>query len=437
MTHASTSTLAPTPASPAGLDQIRTRQPWIQLVLGMIAMMAISSPQYVWALFVQPFRSSLDVSLSALQVTFALFSIFQCGIGPLHGELASRFSSRTFAAAGGLLVGLSWISSAYVTSLPLLYITYGVLSGIGTGWVYVAVIELMVQWFPRRRGFAVGMAAGCYGLGAIVTTFPIASSIRNHGLQTTLVVFGVVLSAIIVLASLGMKRVTATNQSEENASPTTTSAAHFNSREMLRTPLFWLMFFIMAMVATGGLMAISQLGALATHFGISDTTLVLGMAALPLALTLDRAANGLTRPFFGWISDRIGREPTMLIAFLMEAASILLLLKFGSNPVAFVVLSAVVFFGWGEIYSLFPSLQADAFGTKHAAKNFGYLLIATAVGSILGGPLAALLYEKTQSWDLIFYCIAGLDILAALLALFVLKPMRVRWVNSARLDRQS
>lgn len=437
MTHASTSTLAPTPASPAGLDQIRTRQPWIQLVLGMIAMMAISSPQYVWALFVQPFRSSLDVSLSALQVTFALFSIFQCGIGPLHGELASRFSSRTFAAAGGLLVGLSWISSAYVTSLPLLYITYGVLSGIGTGWVYVAVIELMVQWFPRRRGFAVGMAAGCYGLGAIVTTFPIASSIRNHGLQTTLVVFGVVLSAIIVLASLGMKRVAATNLSEENVSPATTPAANFNPREMLRTPLFWLMFFIMAMVATGGLMAISQLGALATHFGISDTTLVLGMAALPLALTLDRAANGLTRPFFGWISDRIGREPTMLIAFLMEAASILLLLKFGSNPVAFVVLSAVVFFGWGEIYSLFPSLQADAFGTKHAAKNFGYLLIATAVGSILGGPLAALLYEKTQSWDLIFYCIAGLDILAALLALFVLKPMRVRWVNSARLDRQS
>ncbi|CAM4420614.1 oxalate/formate MFS antiporter [Bordetella tumbae] len=432
-------TLSSTPAIAASgpADQSRSSQPWIQLVLGMIAMMAISSPQYVWALFVQPFKSSLDVSLSALQVTFALFSIFQCGIGPLHGELASRFSSRAFAAAGGLLVGLSWISSAYVTSLPLLYITYGVLSGIGTGWVYVAVIELMVQWFPRRRGFAVGMAAGCYGLGAIVTTFPIASSIRDHGLQTTLVVFGMMLSAVIVLASLGMKRASAPPRAELPSQPGMASTRDFNSREMLRTPLFWLMFFIMALVATGGLMAISQLGALAVHFGISDQTLVLGMAALPLALTLDRAANGLTRPFFGWISDRIGREPTMLIAFLMEAASILLLLKFGSNPVAFVLLSAVVFFGWGEIYSLFPSLQADAFGTTHAARNFGYLLIATAVGSILGGPLAALLYEKTQSWDLIFYSIAGLDILAALLAFFVLQPMRIRWVNNAHLQKQA
>src|SRR5690606_21647762 len=137
----------------------------------------------------------------------------------------------------------------------------------------------------------------------IFTTFPIASSIREHGLQTTLVVFGMVLSAVIVLASLGMKRASAQSRTEPPSQPGMASARHFNSREMLRTPLFWLMFFIMALVATGGLMAISQLGALAVHFGISDQTLVLGMAALPLALTLDRAANGLTRPFFGWISD--------------------------------------------------------------------------------------------------------------------------------------
>jgi OFA family oxalate/formate antiporter-like MFS transporter len=430
-----TSTLSADPSAGTAPYKAAGNAPWIQLALGMVAMMAISSPQYVWALFVQPLQTSLGVSLSALQVTFALFSIFQCGIGPAHGELASRFSSRAFAAMGGLLVGLSWVSSAYVTSLPWLYLTYGVLSGIGTGWVYVAVVELMVQWFPARRGFAVGMVAGCYGFGAIVTTFPIAASIRDNGLQKTLVMFGIALAVIIVLAALGMKRVVAPKDPVDAALAAAIPVAPgYAPREMLKTPLFWLMFLIMAMVATGGLMAISQLGALARHFGISGETAVMGMAALPLALTLDRIANGLTRPFFGWVSDRIGREPTMLVAFMLEAFAILMLLKLGTNPVAFVVLSAVVFFGWGEIYSLFPSLQADVFGVRHAAKNFGYLLIATAVGSILGGPLAALLYEKTQSWDLIIYIIVVMDIAAALLSIAVLKPMRVRWVDQARQD---
>ncbi|OZI60632.1 oxalate/formate MFS antiporter [Bordetella genomosp. 11] len=428
---------APNPST-SSLDALTLKRtestPWVQLALGMIAMLAISSPQYVWALFVQPMQASLGVSLSALQVTFALFSICQCGIGPLHGELAARVSSRTFVIMGGVLVGLSWVSSAYVTSLPMLYLTYGVLSGIGTGWVYVAVVELMVQWFPRRRGFAVGMVAGCYGLGAIVTTFPIAGSLRDSGLQDTLVMFGIVLAAIIVLAALGMKRLESPGRQYAGHGPVApdTAATGYTPSQMLRTPLFWLMFAIMAMVATGGLMAISQLGALASHFGITNTTLVLGMAALPLALTLDRAANGLTRPFFGWVSDRIGREPTMLLAFLLEALSIFLLLKLGTHPVAFVVLSAVVFFGWGEIYSLFPSLQADVFGTRHAARNFGYLLIATAVGSVLGGPIAALLFEKTRSWDIVFHCIIALDVAAALLSILVLKPMRVRWMAAAR-----
>lgn len=429
---------APNPSTPS-LDVLPLKRsestPWLQLALGMIAMLAISSPQYVWALFVQPMQATLGVSLSALQVTFALFSIFQCGIGPLHGELAARVSSRTFVILGGVLVGLSWVSSAYVTSLPALYLTYGVLSGIGTGWVYVAVVELMVQWFPRRRGFAVGMVAGCYGLGAIVTTFPIAASLRDSGLRDTLVMFGIALAAIIIVSALGMRRLDASTQrSHPDLAAPAAGPPGYTPGQMLRTPLFWLMFAIMAMVATGGLMAISQLGALASHFGITSSTLVLGMAALPLALTLDRAANGLTRPFFGWVSDKIGREPTMLLAFLLEALSIFLLLKLGAHPVAFVVLSAVVFFGWGEIYSLFPSLQADVFGTRHAARNFGYLLIATAVGSVLGGPIAALLFEKTRSWDIVFHCIIALDVAAALLSILVLKPMRVRWMAAARRD---
>jgi MFS family permease len=176
-------------------------------------------------------------------------------------------------------------------------------------------------------------------------------------------------------------------------------------------------------------MVISQIGAFAADFGITPQVTVLGLAALPLALTVDRAANGVTRPFFGWVSDHIGRENTMVIAFTLEGIAILLLLQFGTDPLLFVLLTGLVFFGWGEIFSLFPSLQADLFGPKHAANNFGFLLIATAVGSILGGPLAALLYEQTGSWPAVFLIVAAMDFLTAGLAWFVLKPMRRGWVR--------
>jgi len=387
-------------------------------------MVAISSPQYVWALLVQPLQTSLQANLSVVQVTFAVYMICQSGIGPLHGELACRVSARYFAAAGGLLIGISWISSAFVTQPWLLYITYGVLSGIGTGWVYVAVIELMLRWFPQRRGLAVGLVAACYGLGAIVTTFPISWSLDAIGLQKTFIVFGVLLGAVVILCALGMKR---PGDAPNTPRPAMASAG-ISPSAMLRTPIFWWMFVTMALVATGGLMAISQLGALASHFGISKQTTVWGMAALPLALTIDRIANGVTRPLFGWVSDRIGRENTMFVAFILEAAAIYLLLHLGANPVLFVLLSAVVFFGWGEIYSLFPSLQADIFGTEHAARNFGWLLVATAIAAVLAGPLAAWLYERLDSWDLIFHLIIGMDIAAALIAVLVLKRKRAAWL---------
>ena len=333
----------PLPRSPLPQSSVR----WHQLVLGVIAMMAISSPQYVWALFVQPMLSSFNASLSALQVTIALFSIFQCGFGPMHGYFAGKSTPRRFATIGGLLVAASWISSAYATSLPVLYVTYGVLSGVGTGMIYVAVIELMTQWFPDRRGLAIGMAAGSYGFGAIVTTFPIDIAIKALGYQSTLLVFGIVLGLVCVLAAQGMRRPPKDHMADFRAAAEARMAGlrSYTPREMLGTPIFWLLFVMMTMVATGGLMVISQIGAFAKDFGITKDVMVLGMAALPLALTVDRVANGLTRPFFGWVSDHLGRENTMVVAFALEGLSILLLLKFGNDPLLFVLLTGVVFFG--------------------------------------------------------------------------------------------
>ena len=317
--------------------------------------------------------------------------------------------------------GLGWITAAYATSLTGLYLTYGLFCGIGTGIVYVGIVGLMVRWFPDRRGLATGVVAAGYGFGAILTTFPIDSMMKESGYQHTLVVFGIILGLVGAAAALAMR--SPTTEDVLPPPPAQASTVGATPAQMLRSKVFYLMFVMMTMMSTGGLMIISQFAAFSRDFGVASVT-VFGLAALPLALTVDRLTNGLTRPFFGWVSDRIGRENTMGIAFLMEAASVTLMVLFRDNALVFVILSGVVFFGWGEIFSLFPSTLTDTFGAKHATTNYGLLYVAQGIGSILGGPLAALLREQTGSWLPVFVIIIALDALTGILALTLLKPMR-------------
>jgi OFA family oxalate/formate antiporter-like MFS transporter len=205
-----------------------------------------------------------------------------------------------------------------------------------------------------------------------------------------------------------------------------TTAVEFTPKEMLKTPIFWLMFGMMTMMSTGGLMVISQFANFAKDFGVANV-MVWGAAALPLALTVDRITNGLTRPFFGWVSDRIGRENTMGIAFILEAVAIGMMLAYRENAMALVVLSGLVFFGWGEIFSLFPSTLTDTFGAKNATTNYGFLYMAQGIGSVLGGPVAAWIHDSSGSWMPVFTLIIVMDVLTGLLALFLLKPMRAAW----------
>jgi OFA family oxalate/formate antiporter-like MFS transporter len=401
--------------------QSATSTRWTQLVLGLIAMMSISSPQYGWTFFTKPLQDSLGVSLSALQVTFTIVIVLQTFLSPLQGYLIDRFGARFLIATGCLLSGLGWITAGFATSLIGLYLTYGLFCGIGTGIVYVGVVGLMVRWFPDRRGFATGVVAAGYGFGALLTNNAVYNMINESGHQHTLIVFGIILGLVGAAAALALRLPTADDILP--LPPPMSSAKSTAPKEMLQTKVFWLMFVMMTMMSTGGLMIISQFAAFSRDFGVTGVT-VLGMAALPLALNIDRITNGLTRPFFGWVSDRIGRENTMALAFLMEAASVTLMVLFRDNTLVFVLLSGVVFFGWGEIFSLFPSTLTDTFGATHATTNYGLLYIAQGIGSILGGPLAALLREQTGSWLPVFAIIIAMDTLTGILALAALKPMR-------------
>jgi OFA family oxalate/formate antiporter-like MFS transporter len=401
---------------------------WCQLVLGLIAMMAISSPQYVWTLFTGPLNQKLGTTLAELQWTFSLLIILQTWCSPMQAYLVDRFGPRMLISIGALMSGGGWVLSAYVDNIWALYFTYGIICGFGTGIIYVGIIGLKMRWFPDRRGLATGLAAAGYGFGAIFTSFPIDSMIKSSGYAHTLVVFGVVLGLIGIIAAQWM-RVPPEGWLPAGYSPaaatTMQSKRSYTPREMLQSPIFWLLFIMMSMMSTSGLMVVSNVGPFAKEFKVADV-LVIGMAALPLSLTLSRFTNGLTRPFFGWVSDQIGREMTMFIAFSLECAAILILFAFIDRPALFVVLTGLVFFGWGEIFSLFPSTLTDTFGPKFAATNYGFLYIAQGVGSILGGPAAAYIKQTTGSCPSVFIIVAVLANVTAVLAITVLPSMRAK-----------
>jgi MFS transporter, OFA family, oxalate/formate antiporter len=401
---------------------------WVQLGLGVVAMMAISSPQYVWTLFTGPLNQRLGTTLAELQWTFSLLIILQTWLSPFQAFLVDRFGPRRLISVGAIMAGGSWVLAASVDNLLALYLTYGVIGGFGTGIIYVGIIGLMVRWFPDRRGFATGLAAAGYGFGAFFTSVPIDSMIKSTGYAHTLVVWGVIQAVLGVIVAQGLKvppeQQTDVLRAEHRVTHSETP------KQMLQNPIFYLLFVMMSLMSTSGLMVTSNVGPFARDYKVADI-LVLGIGALPLSLTLSRVTNGLTRPFFGWVSDHIGRETTMALAFSLEAVAILVLFAFITNPALFVVLTGLVFFGWGEIFSLFPATLTDTFGPKYAATNYGFLYIAQGVGSILGGPAAAFLKQATGSWSAVFIVVACLDALTAVLAITALRSLRRRHLQAA------
>jgi MFS transporter, OFA family, oxalate/formate antiporter len=406
---------------------------WLQLLFGFLVMMTISSPQYVWTLFTTEFMKSTGSKLSDVQWTITLLIVLQTWLAPAQGWLVERFGPKRLIGLGAVLSGLGWVASSQISSLWGLYLTYGLLCGVGTGIVYIGIIGLMVKWFPERRGFATGIVAAGYGFGAIFTTFPIDSMMKTQGYQPTLLLFGAIFAVVGLLSAMMLR---APRDGEVAAIPglakLVAGVNDYSPKEMLKTPIFWLMFLMFSMMSTGGLMVITQFKAFSQSFGIDSKTMVtifgVAMVAIPAALTFDRITNGLTRPIFGWISDNIGRENTMGIAFILEGIAIWAMLQYRTDPFMLIVLSGLVFFGWGEIFSLFPSTLTDTFGAKNATTNYGFLYMAQGVGSFLGAPVAAMIFESTGSWMPVFYTIISMDILTGVLALFVLKGMRQRFL---------
>jgi len=406
---------------------------WVQLSACIVAMMAIANLQYAWTLFTKPLTSSLHVTLAAVQVAFAAFIFAETWLVPFEGYLIDRMGPRLVIGIGGLLVGAGWIGSGYATTVTGVIIWYAV-GGIGAGAVYGGCTGNVLKWFPDRRGLCAGIVSGAYGLGTAVTVAPIAKMIKASGYQHTFIFWGIVQGVIVFAAAMFIVapvRGWMPRQWKPNIK-VPQSAIDMTWLQMLKQPSFYVIYIMMTLVAFGGLVVTSQLKEIAGFYKVDKVIVAFGLSAAILAIQLNRIVNGLTRPLWGWISDHIGRENAMFTAFLIEGIAIWGWLQTIHRPVMFVLLSSLVFFAWGEIFSLFPSITADLFGRRWATTNYGIVYTAKGTAAIFAAPVAAYVMLRTGSWVPVFYVMVACDIIAAFMALLWLKPVAKRTIAEAK-----
>jgi MFS transporter, OFA family, oxalate/formate antiporter len=401
---------------------------WVQLIFGVICMAMVANLQYGWTIFVNPIDARYHWGKAAIQVAFTLFILLETWLVPFEAYLADRFGPRPLVMVGAVLIALCWIIYSRASTLSTLYVGAGI-GGIGTGLVYGTCIGNAVKWFQRRRGLAAGITAAGFGAGAALTIVPLTRSLRTSGYQATLFNFALIQGGVVLVAALALKKPPkALRKANPRLVQTQTDSTPIQT---LQSGLFWIMYAAFVLVAASGLMVTAQLAPIATGFKIEKvpvTLLGFTIPALTFALSLNNLMNGVGRPVFGWLSDVIGRESTLFLTFLAEGFAVLALARYGSNPVSFVIVAALTFLVWGDIYSIFPALTSDQFGRKYASTN--YALMYTAKGcAALFVPLGSLIAVRTGSWFTTLLVAAIADIVAAFLMIGLVRPLRTREVR--------
>ena len=400
---------------------------WVQLILGIVCMATVANLQYGWTLFVAPIQDKYGWARTSIQLAFTIFILFETWLVPVEGWAADKWGPGPVIMFGAIFAALGWVMNSFADSLTMLYAA-AVISGLGAGAVYGTAVGQAVKWFPDKRGLAAGATAAGFGAGAAFTVIPVADMVLNQGYERAFLVFGIGQGVVIGICSFFMPRVKL-NPAIKAVPRVITSKMDFTPLQIVREPIFWLIYICFVGVASGGIMATASFGPVSRDYGLARIPVTLLGATLPLltmAMAVDNIANGATRPLCGYISDRIGRENTMLIVFGAEGLSLLGMMAYGRDPWGFMIFAALIFAFWGEIFSLFPSMCADTFGAKNAAGNAGTLYTAKGTSSILV-PFAAVL-SAGGNWDRVFILSACIAFICSFLAFFVLKPWRRRFI---------
>ena len=412
-------------AAPAATSTLSATR-WSQLIFVIVCMVMIANLQYGWTLFVNPINKATGWSIASIQFAYSMFIALETWLTPIQGWivdiLGPRRGPKIMVAFGGFMVAVGWIINSTADSLTMLYIG-AIVSGTGGGAIYATSVGHAVKWFPDRRGLAVGLTAAGYGAGAALTVIPIRYVIDTSGYQAAFFWFGLLQGGVVFILAWLLRAPDPGELPSTAAPKVQQSTRSYSPGEVLQTPVFWLLYIMFVMVSASGLMAAAQIAPIASDFGVANTVVLLGGTTLTVALIVDNVANGAARPLFGWISDNIGREYTMAIAFGLGGVAYWLLGSLGTAPWAFVVFAAMIFLTWGEIFSLFPSTCTDTFGPKFATVNLSLLYTAKGTSAFLT-PVANMIKDATGSWQMVFLVTTLMNFAVVALALFVLRPMR-------------
>src|SRR5271157_2939788 len=408
----------------AGSGSLENR--WVQLTIMVLSTVTLSNMQYGWTLFVNPMRNETHWTTVGIQLAFSILIFLNTWLAPLEGWVADRYGPRFVVMLGGLAAGTSWVMNSRAHSLQTLYVAAAI-GGLGIGCVFGTCMGTALKWFPERRGFASGMIAAGYGLGAAITAIPTSRMILASGYRHTFFFFGLLqgvsifcLGAFLIKPAVSVHRLSSTGRIRQGQ--------EFTPSQTVQTKVFWMIYLVYLMIGSGGMIVTAQLGPIARDFGVENQTIALLGLSMPLvamAVSIDNLANGLTRPFSGFLSDKIGRENTMLLMFCSEGIAFLGMAAFGRQPLAFLLFAALIFLFWGEIFSLFPAICGDTFGVKNATANNGLLYTAKGTSALVV-PLANLLVSATGTWMAVLLLMAVSSLGAGLLAKLVVEPMRRR-----------
>jgi MFS transporter, OFA family, oxalate/formate antiporter len=391
---------------------------WVRLWSAFVGMVMIGNLQYAWTLFAEPMvnaHAAQHWDLSDVQWGFGLFIAAGTWAAPFFASYIDKHGPRLFMILAGLGCAIGWGSLGHVPNLVAFYILFS-MAGIGVACVYACGVSMAVKWFPDKRGTASGIITAGYGMGAAAFNPLFNYLIQAIGYSQTLLWIGITHGALIAVSGLALVNPPADYKVAGVAAVKPNVRRHdlqFTRWEMLRTPQFYFLFVAMLSIGIGGLMVTAQLKPVATNFGI-------GATALTVALILTPLANGLSRILWGWVSDYLGREKTMFAAFLLQAVFLVAATTLGrTSEIMWVALMVLVFLTWGELYVLFPAVLGDLYGSKNSAGNYSFLYSAKGFAALLGGGIAASLFEATGTWDYAFYGSAALALVSAVMALFV------------------
>jgi MFS transporter, OFA family, oxalate/formate antiporter len=401
---------------------------WLHLTLSILCMVMIANLQYGWSVFVAPLHQAHNWEVTAIQVAFTIFVALETWATPVNAwicdRIGPRFGPRLVMGAGGILVAAGWMLNSFTGSLTGLYIG-GALTGFGAGGIYCVSVGTAVKWFPDRRGLATGLVAAGFGAGAALTIIPIKMYIASSGYAAAFLLFGLIQGGVVLVASQLIRHPDPGEVQVPAKTATKQSARSYTSKEMLSSWVFWVLYVCDVLMCAGGLVVTANLVGIANSHNISNIV-IMGATTLSLALVFSNVMNGLARPLFGWVADQIGLPKTMVIGFGLGAMAYFLLYLLGAHPAAFVFATGLVFFCWGNIFSLFPAMCTNLFGTKYATTNASLLYTAKGTAALLV-PLASVVTRVTGSWDSVLLVASVINIIAVFVVAFVLTPAARRF----------